>query len=85
MSFISGEKKTPACKRLTTPITKLETEIQEGLQAAADVDEDRPTPNKLPPQLLVEYFSFEELFNLMDRSGCQVSETFIFISMIQVT
>ena len=82
-----GEKKTPACKRLTAAVAKLEEEIQEsvrkgeskGNQDEESSDDEHATAPKKPispdklPQLLVDYFSFEELYNLMSRSGCQVN------------
>lgn len=83
-----GEKKTPACKRLTKAIQQLEKEMQEQITAdltksdnkdASKDDDERQTssisatPTSKLPQLLVHYFSFEELYQLMSRSGCQVN------------
>ena len=84
-----GEKKTLACRSLTAAISRSEEEVQESLRnpghdndgprpddANTDKDEednDKPIPEDKMPQLLVDYFSPQELYNSMNWSGCQVS------------
>ena len=66
-----GEKKTAALKRVRKPIEELEKEVRE--QWRMQPGSDRSTP---PPQLIVDYFSFEELHSVLSRNKGQVLGAF---------
>ena len=62
-----GEKKTAALKRIRKPIEELETELR--LEWQQNTDQSKPS---VPPQLIVDYFSFEELHSILARNNGQV-------------
>ena len=66
-----GEKKTAALKRVRKPIEDIEKEVRD--QWRLDADNDHSTP---PPQLIVDYFSFEELHVILSRNNGQVLGAF---------
>ena len=55
-----GEKKTAALKRIRKPIEQLETEPK--VEWQQNTDQSKPS---VPPQLIVDYFSFEELHSIL--------------------
>ena len=62
-----GEKKTAALKRIRKPIEELETDLR--LEWQQNTDQSKPS---VPPQLIVDYFSFEELHSILARNNGQV-------------
>ena len=61
-----GEKKTAALKHIRKPIEELETELR--LEWQQNTDQSKPS---VPPQLIVDYFSFEELHSILARNNGQ--------------
>ena len=61
------EKKTAALKRIRKPIEELETELR--LEWQRNMDQSKPS---VPPQLIVDYFSFEELHSILAQNNGQV-------------
>lgn len=62
-----GEKKTAALKRVRGPIESLEEELKQEW-----MENESPTRPAIPPQLVIDYFSFEELHSVMSRNRGQV-------------
>ena len=69
------EKKTAALKQVRKPIEDIEKEVRD--QCMLEAGNDRSTP---PPQLIVDYFSFEELHAILSRNKGQVLGTYDEIS-----
>ena len=62
-----GEKKTAALKRIRKPIEELETELR--VEWQQNTDQSKPS---VPPQCIVDYFSFEELHSILAQNDGQV-------------
>ena len=62
-----GEKKTAALKRIRKPIEEIEAELR--VEWQRNMDQSKPS---VPPQLIVDYFSFEELHSILARNNGQV-------------
>jgi hypothetical protein len=80
-----GEKKSPALRRITDPILRLQEEIQAAWLAEKEENgfettnhrqqrgQPQATSSAAPPQLLIDLFSMEELHGVMKRNDGQVS------------
>ena len=66
-----GEKKTAALKDITKPVEGLETELR--LKWQHSMDQSKPSA---PPQLIVDYFSFEKLHSILARNNGQLCGCF---------
>ena len=63
-----GEKKTAALRQVRKPIEEIEIRDQ----WSQDADQDK----SIPPQLIVDHFSFEELHAILSRNNGQVLGAF---------
>lgn len=57
-----GERKSPALKRITDVVTKIEEELQDHYK------DDKGDP----PQILIDYFSFEELHEVLKQNSGEI-------------
>ncbi len=63
-----GEKKTAALRKIRKPVEAIEHDLIGEWESAQRSNDDK----SVPPQLIVDHFSFEELHSIMSQNNGQI-------------